>query len=130
MVTRWYKESADAKVGPVAEYLVEFLQNGRKCIVFCHHLSMLNGIEEKLDALKISHIRIDGSTPAHTRQEACDVFQTNKNFNVALLSITACSTGLNLTAANTVIFAEIFWNPGVLAQVCLSIFDFISQVCL
>lgn len=78
---------------------------------------MLDGIEEKLDALKISHIRIDGSTPANTRQEACDVFQKNDHFNVALLSITACSTGLNLTAANTVIFAEIFWNPGVLAQV-------------
>ncbi|KAH9398643.1 SWI/SNF- matrix-associated actin-dependent regulator of chromatin sub A-like protein 1 [Tyrophagus putrescentiae] len=116
MMLRWYKESADAKVGPVAEYIVDFLENGRKCIVFCHHLTMLDGIEEKLDKLKISHIRIDGSTPAATRQEACDVFQTNKNFNVALLSITACSTGLNLTAANTVIFAEIFWNPGVLAQ--------------
>lgn len=118
VMLRWYKESADSKVGPVAEYIADYLDSGRKCIVFCHHICMLDGIEKKLDELEISHIRIDGSTPSQVRKEACDMFQTNKRFNVALLSITACSTGLNLTAANTVIFAEIFWNPGVLAQVC------------
>jgi SNF2 family DNA or RNA helicase len=35
---------------------------------------------------------------------------------VALLSITACSHGLNLTAAGTVVFAELYWVPGVIVQ--------------
>jgi SWI/SNF-related matrix-associated actin-dependent regulator of chromatin subfamily A-like protein 1 len=35
---------------------------------------------------------------------------------VAILSITALGTGFTLTAASTVIFAELFWTPAVLIQ--------------
>lgn len=35
---------------------------------------------------------------------------------IALLSITACSHGLNLTAAGTVVFAELYWVPGMIVQ--------------
>ena len=36
--------------------------------------------------------------------------------DVALLSLTACSTGLNLTRANVALFAELGWSPGVVLQ--------------
>lgn len=35
---------------------------------------------------------------------------------VALLSLTSCGVGLNLTSSSTVIFAELYWVPGVLLQ--------------
>ena len=45
-----------------------------------------------------------------------DAFQTDDNVRVALLSITAANSGLTLTAAQLVVFAELFWNPGILTQ--------------
>ncbi|KRZ94599.1 SWI/SNF-related matrix-associated actin-dependent regulator of chromatin subfamily A-like protein 1 [Trichinella sp. T8] len=46
----------------------------------------------------------------------CDDFQACDKIRVALLSITAASTGLTLTSARLVVFAELFWNPGILVQ--------------
>ena len=48
-----------------------------------------------------------------TRQELVERFQTNSSCLIALLSITAANTGFTLTAADTVVFAELFYNPGV-----------------
>ena len=35
---------------------------------------------------------------------------------MAVLSLKAANTGLTLTAAELVVFAELFWNPGDLLQ--------------
>lgn len=59
-------------------------------------------------------IRIEGATSSENRQKFCDKFQKDDQVKVALLSITAACTGLTLTAANLVVFAELFWNPGVI----------------
>ena len=50
------------------------------------------------------------------RKHLSDAFQTDDNVRVALLSITAANSGLTLTAAQLVVFAELFWNPGILTQ--------------
>ena len=43
----------------------------------------------------------------------CKKFQVSDGVHVAILSITAANAGLNLSAASVVVFAELFWNPGV-----------------
>lgn len=50
------------------------------------------------------------------RPKLISSFQDKPEITVALLSITAAGTGLNLTAASVVVFCELYWVPGVLEQ--------------
>lgn len=61
----------------------------------------------------ISYIRIDGKTSSEERKCVCDQFQSEDMYRVAVLSICAANSGITLTAAKLVIFAELYWNPGV-----------------
>ncbi|KRH92135.1 Chromatin remodeling protein HARP/SMARCAL1, DEAD-box superfamily, partial [Pseudoloma neurophilia] len=120
-----YKLAAHQKVGSVKNYIKKWLEHNptEKLVVFAHHRVMLNGIELTLqettnnsDNLPFSYIRIDGSTPQHRRQGMVYSFQTDPIVRVALLSITSASTGITLHSSNTVIFTELWWNPGNILQ--------------
>lgn len=52
----------------------------------------------------------------HRRHELQTQFQSDPATHAALLSITACAMGLNLTAASVACFAELHWIPGTLFQ--------------
>jgi SWI/SNF-related matrix-associated actin-dependent regulator 1 of chromatin subfamily A len=62
---------------------------------------------------KFKSVRIDGKTTPEQRGFFCNRFQGDTDVRIAILSITAANAGLNLTAASLVVFAELFWNPGV-----------------
>uniref|UniRef100_A0A5F9CTR1 SWI/SNF-related matrix-associated actin-dependent regulator of chromatin subfamily A-like protein 1 n=1 Tax=Oryctolagus cuniculus TaxID=9986 RepID=A0A5F9CTR1_RABIT len=64
----------------------------------------------------VQHIRIDGSTSSADRDALCQQFQLSERHTVAVLSITAANMGLTFSSADLVVFAELFWNPGVLIQ--------------
>lgn len=61
----------------------------------------------------VQHIRIDGSTSSADRDALCQQFQLSERHTVAVLSITAANMGLTFSSADLVVFAELFWNPGV-----------------
>ncbi|NIG59862.1 SWI/SNF-related matrix-associated actin-dependent regulator of chromatin subfamily A-like protein 1 [Pontoporia blainvillei] len=65
---------------------------------------------------RVKHIRIDGSTSSADREDLCQQFQLSEGPTVAVLSITAANMGLTFSSADLVVFAELFWNPGVLMQ--------------
>lgn len=65
---------------------------------------------------QVGFIRIDGRTPPAARQEYVNKFQQDDSCKVAVLSILAAGVGITLTAASTVVFAEMHWTPGVLEQ--------------
>jgi len=113
---QYFAATSEAKTKAVLEYISDFLEGEAKFILFGHHQLMLNAISQMLHKKKVSFIRIDGSTTANARQALVEKFQTDEDCLVAVLSITAANTGLNLTAATTVIFAELYWNPGALVQ--------------
>lgn len=60
------------------------------------------------------YIRIDGKTNPEQRKLLIDKFQEREDYLAAVLSITATNAGITLTAAHLVVFAELFWNPGVI----------------
>merc|ERR1719277_2038936 len=61
-------------------------------------------------------MRIDGSVNAAERLRRVDMFQKDESCRIAVLGLTAAGVGITLTAASTVVFAELHWTPGALIQ--------------
>lgn len=122
VIMEMYRRSADLKVKAVQEYVSCLLDAGEKFICFAHHAALMDGIEHacrgggKGGAKGVKFIRIDGKTPPSERQKLVCSFQENDAVRVAILSIKAAGVGLTLTAASTVVFAEMSWTPGEIIQ--------------
>ncbi|ESQ30730.1 hypothetical protein EUTSA_v10011287mg [Eutrema salsugineum] len=116
LINKIYTYSAEAKIPAVLDYLGTVLEAGCKFLVFAHHQSMLEALHQFFKKKKVGCIRIDGSTPASSRQALVSDFQGNDEIKAAVLSIRAAGVGITLTAASTVIFAELAWTPGDLIQ--------------
>ncbi|WUR02612.1 chromatin-remodeling complex ATPase-like protein [Vairimorpha necatrix] len=111
-----YREAASQKLEPVKMYIDTILEKDIKFIIFAHHSVMMEGLTEYLKGKNVKFIKMDGSVLTSQRQKLVDDFQNNDTIRVALLSVTACNTGLTLTSGKLVVFAELYWNPGTLLQ--------------
>lgn len=116
LLMQMYKASSEAKIAPVCEYVEDLLQGGCKFLVFGHHIAMLDALEAAAVRSKAGFIRIDGSVNSAERVRRVQEFQSDANVRVAILGILAAGVGLTLTAASTVVFAELHWTPGILVQ--------------
>ncbi|XP_034249372.1 SWI/SNF-related matrix-associated actin-dependent regulator of chromatin subfamily A-like protein 1 [Thrips palmi] len=112
----YFMETGLSKINGVVQYICDMLDNGEKFLVFAHHAKVLDAICNAVESKKTDYIRIDGSVPSDVRKQLCNHFQEQESCQVAVLSIKAANTGLTLTAARLVIFAELYWNPGDLIQ--------------
>lgn len=79
-------------------------------------MEVLDGIEKAVKTMDVRYIRIDGSVATEKRHIHVNTFQNDTQCMVAILSITACATGLTLTKASTVVFAEMHFTPAVMIQ--------------
>ncbi|EGG19971.1 SNF2-related domain-containing protein [Cavenderia fasciculata] len=111
-----YLLTGQAKLAAAKSYTTQLILENKKFLLFAHHSDVLNGLEQEIRSHQISYIRIDGSTPPAVREANVTRFQNQPKCQVALLSITAAGTGLTLTASSLVVFAELYWTPGVLRQ--------------
>ncbi len=99
-----------SKLLHLKELLPELIENGRKILLFSQFTSMLKLIEEQLRDLKIPYVIITGET--EDRNTPVRRFQGGE-VPLFLISLKAGGTGLNLTAADTVIHYDPWWNPAV-----------------
>lgn len=97
-----------AKLDRLMDLLAVLLSEGRRAVVFSQFTSMLALISERLRAEGIAHEELTGGT----RDRAGPVrrFQAGE-IPVFLVSLKAGGVGLNLTAADTVIHYDPWWNP-------------------
>ena len=102
-----------AKTARLLEILEELKEAGRRALVFSQFTSMLDLLRPLLDERGIRHQSITGRT--RKRQEVVDAFQAGE-YDVLLISLKAGGTALTLTAADTVIHYDPWWNPAVEAQ--------------
>lgn len=109
-----YSLSGEAKVKGVNAFIETLLDNETKFIVFAHHYAVLDRLEDTMVKQKVNYIRIDGRIDIHKRYEAVRRFQNDPKCLVAILSLTASSQGITLTAASCVVFAEMNWTPGIM----------------
>ncbi|KAL4222277.1 SWI/SNF-related matrix-associated actin-dependent regulator of chromatin subfamily A-like protein 1 [Mactra antiquata] len=113
----FFHKSGSAKMKAIKSYVDDILESDKKFLIFAHHSDVLDGIEEIVrNKIEGNYIRIDGKSGSEQRNFLCKKFQHNDTVRVAILSITAANAGLNLSSASMVIFAELFWNPGILVQ--------------
>ncbi|MDC0932825.1 DEAD/DEAH box helicase, partial [Arcobacteraceae bacterium] len=104
------KVQESAKLELFLDLIDELLSEGRKILVFSQFTSMLKIIEEKIIEKEISYTKLTGSTI--NREQVIEKF-TNGNADMFLISLKAGGVGLNLTAADTVIHYDPWWNPAV-----------------
>ena len=107
------KVKESAKLELLMSLLPEMLDEGRRILLFSQFTTMLGLIQKELDKRKISYSKLTGQT--RKRDEAIERF-TSSEADVFLISLKAGGVGLNLTAADTVIFYDPWWNPAAEAQ--------------
>jgi superfamily II DNA or RNA helicase len=88
----------------------ELVAEGRRALVFSQFVQLLTLWRRDLDAEGIAYEYLDGQTTR--RDEAVSRFQEGKA-PLFLISLKAGGAGLNLTAADTVIHCDPWWNPAV-----------------
>jgi len=104
-----------AKMALLCDMLPELVAEGRRVLVFSQFTEMLALVQLELAALELPCLSLTGDTPARARGTVVRQFQ-DKAVPVLLVSLKAGGVGLNLTAADTVIHLDPWWNPAVEQQ--------------
>lgn len=108
-----------AKVGPMAEWVVDQLDGGlQKLVIFAVHREVLHGLKEQINK-RYGVAVIEGGTT--DRQAQVDRFQNDADCRVFVGQIQAAGTGITLTAASDLVFLESDWVPANMEQAAMRI---------
>ena len=73
----------------------------------------MNLIEPHLQQHGTKYARVDGKMPSVKRDNNINAFTHDPDCVVLLASLSVCSVGLNLVAANQVILSDSWWAPAI-----------------
>ena len=96
------------KLEVVIDLVAEAVANGHKVVIFFNFLMGVELVSEQLDKLGIDFAMMTGST--RDRKSVVERFQNDPQCRVLLMTLKTGGVGLNLTAADTVLIFEPWWN--------------------
>ncbi|MCW2067080.1 UNVERIFIED_ORG: superfamily II DNA or RNA helicase [Stenotrophomonas maltophilia] len=102
------RTAGSAKLDLLREMLPSMVEEGRRILLFSQFTGMLALIAQALDALGLAYVTLTGDT--QNRVTPVQRFMDGE-VPVFLISLKAGGVGLNLTAADTVIHFDPWWNP-------------------
>ncbi len=97
-----------AKLEFLLDLIPTLLEEGRRILLFSQFTEMLALIEQALTQSGVAYVKLTGDTK--DRETPVNRFQ-NGEVPLFLISLKAGGVGLNLTAADTVIHYDPWWNP-------------------
>ncbi|ETI23510.1 hypothetical protein G647_05312 [Cladophialophora carrionii CBS 160.54] len=84
-----------------------------KTVVFSQWTSFLDLVQTQLLRHGLNFTRLDGKMNSSRRDAAIESFNSDSSCKIMLASLSVCSVGLNLVAANQVILADSWWAPAI-----------------
>jgi len=107
------KLNSSAKIAWLRERLPTMVEQGQRILLFSSFTTMLDIIAEELETLGLSFLMLTGKSKH--RGKMVEQFQSSQ-IPIFLISLKAGGVGLNLTAADTVIHFDPWWNPAAEQQ--------------
>ncbi|KAL5104581.1 Chromatin-remodeling ATPase INO80 [Taenia crassiceps] len=101
------------KLKELDRLLAKLKPEGHRVLLYSQMTKMIDLLEELMLYRSYAYLRLDGSSRLSDRRDMVAQWQTDSRWFVFLLSTRAGGLGINLTAADTVIFYDSDWNPTV-----------------
>jgi superfamily II DNA or RNA helicase len=108
-------EMESAKLEWLRDTLPALVEQGGRVLVFSQFTALLALVQHALEPLSLRCLVLTGRTPPAARDAVVQQFQA-RECALMLVSLKAGGVGLNLTAADTVIHLDPWWNPAVEQQ--------------
>lgn len=107
------REAGMRKVKAASEFIDDLLQANEPVVVFAHHKDVVAALEDELKEHK--PVIVVGDTSRARRDAAIEAFQSGKT-QCIIGNIAAMSEGVDLSAADTIVFVECTWSTSALEQ--------------
>jgi SWI/SNF-related matrix-associated actin-dependent regulator 1 of chromatin subfamily A len=106
-------ETARAKLPHIVSFVSDLMGEVDKLVIFAHHREIIDSLAE---AWPGETVKLYGGMTDAQKDAAVRAFQNDAGTRIFVGQIQAAGTGLTLTAASTVVFAELDWVPGNITQ--------------
>ena len=107
------REAGMRKVKAASEFIDDLLQSNEPVVVFAHHKDVVAELEKLLMVHK--PVTVVGDTSRAKRDKAIADFQSGQT-KLIIGNIAAMSEGVDLSAADTIVFVECTWSTSALEQ--------------